>query len=68
MMVNPVHGEVYTIQHCEIKFVSDMWQVGGFLRVLHHDIAEILLKVALNTMTLPQVTDYLNHIILWVVV
>ena len=42
----------------EIKFVSDLWQVGGFLRVLrfplpnktdHHDITEILLKVALNT-------------------
>jgi hypothetical protein len=34
----------------------------------HHDITEILMKVALNTMTLPQVTDYLNHIMLWVVV
>ena len=42
-----------------IKFVSDLRQVDGFLRVLwfpppkktdHHDIAEILLlKVALNT-------------------
>ena len=39
-----------------INFVSDLWQVGGFLRVLQfstnktdlHDIAEILLKVALN--------------------
>jgi hypothetical protein len=31
-----------------IKFVSDMGQVGGFLRVLH-DITEIVLKVALNT-------------------
>jgi hypothetical protein len=41
-----------------IKFVSDLRQVGGFLRVLpfsstnktdSHDIAEILLKVVLNT-------------------
>jgi hypothetical protein len=41
-----------------IKFVSDLRQVGGFLWVLQfsppiktdrHDIAEILLKVALNT-------------------
>ena len=51
-----------------LKLVSDVWQVGGFLRVLrspprwfmriqivctnkavHHDIAEILLKVTLNT-------------------
>jgi len=40
------------------KFVSDLRQVGGLLRVLtvsstnktdHHDITEILLKVALNT-------------------
>jgi hypothetical protein len=40
------------------NFVSDLRQVGGFLRVLsasstnkadRHDITEILLKVALNT-------------------
>jgi hypothetical protein len=29
---NPVHGEVYSIQHYVIKFVSDLLQVGGFLR------------------------------------
>jgi hypothetical protein len=55
---NPVDGEVYSIQHYVIKFVSDLRQVGGFLRVLRfpppikidrHDITEILLKVALNT-------------------
>ena len=28
------HGEVYSIQHYVIKIVSDMRQVGGFLRVL----------------------------------
>jgi hypothetical protein len=28
---NPVHGEVYSIQHYVIK-VSDLRQVGGFLR------------------------------------
>ena len=27
-------GEVYPIQHYVIKFVSNLWQVGGFLRVL----------------------------------
>jgi hypothetical protein len=32
--LNPVHGEVYSTQHYVIKFVSDMQQVGGFLRVL----------------------------------
>ena len=54
---NPVHGEVYSIQHYVIKFVSDLRQIGGFLRLLRfpltyktdrHDITEILLNVALN--------------------
>jgi hypothetical protein len=31
---NPVHGEVYLIQHYVITFVSDLWQVGVFLLVL----------------------------------
>ena len=31
---NPVHGEVYSIHHYVIKFVSDLRQVGGFLLVL----------------------------------
>ena len=30
----PCSGEVYSIQHYVIKFVSDLLQVGGFLRVL----------------------------------
>ena len=30
--LNPVHGEVYLIQHYVIKFVSDLGQVGDFLR------------------------------------
>ena len=55
---NPVHGEVNSIQHYVIKFVSDLRQGGGFLLVLwfpppkktdRHDITEILLKVALST-------------------
>jgi hypothetical protein len=56
--LNPDHGEVYSIQHYVIKFVSDLRQVSGFLWVLwfsppiktdRHDITEILLKVALST-------------------
>jgi hypothetical protein len=31
---NPVHCEVYSIQHYVIKFVSDLRQVGGFLWLL----------------------------------
>jgi hypothetical protein len=49
---------MYSTQRYVIKFASDLRQVSGFLRVLlisstnktdRHDIAEILLKVALNT-------------------
>jgi hypothetical protein len=31
---NAIHGEVYSIQHYVLKFVSDLRQVGSFLRVL----------------------------------
>jgi hypothetical protein len=55
---NPVHGKMYLIQHYLIKLVSDLRQVGGFSpgtpvsstnKTDCHDIAELLLKVALNT-------------------
>jgi hypothetical protein len=48
-------------KHYAIKFVSDLRQVGGFLCVLRfpppiktdsHNITEIYLKVALNTVIL----------------
>ena len=32
--LNYTHGEVYSGQHCVIKFVSDLRQVDGFHRVL----------------------------------
>jgi len=43
----------HSIQHCVIKFVSDLRRVSGFLcqSTDRHDITEILLKVALNTIT-----------------
>ena len=34
VITNPVHGEVYSIQIYVIKFLSDLRQVGGFLRIL----------------------------------
>jgi hypothetical protein len=34
VILKPAHGEVYSIQHYVIKFVSDLRQVCGFLRVL----------------------------------
>ena len=33
MSSNPVHGEVHSIQHYVIMFVSDLRQIGDFLRV-----------------------------------
>ena len=62
MSSNPAHGEMYSIQHYVITFVSDLRRVGGSLRRVLlffsinktelHDITEILLKVALHTITL----------------
>jgi hypothetical protein len=64
--------EVYKLQHYVIKLVSDLRQVGGFLRILrlsstnktdHHDITEVLLKVAFNTIKQKQKqTDYVGGI------
>ena len=51
MSSNPAHGEVYWIQHYVIKFVSDLWQVGGFLQVLRF-LPPIKLIAKLNTITL----------------
>ena len=34
MSLNPTHGEVFSIQHYMIKFVSDFLQIGGFLLIL----------------------------------
>jgi hypothetical protein len=49
-----------------IKFVSDLQQVGGFFRVLWfppHNITEILLKVALNTIKQETATTiWLKHL------
>ena len=47
----PAHGEVYSIQHYVMKFVSDL-VVSSINKTDNHDITEILLKVALNTITL----------------
>jgi hypothetical protein len=64
---NPVHSEVFLIQHYVIMFVSDLRKVSCFIWVSRfpqsikhdrHDITEILLKVALNTINQP------NHTIL----
>ena len=59
---NPVHGELYSIQHYVVKFVGDLrlrWfsldTPVSFINKNEQqaEIAEILLKVALNTITRP---------------
>ena len=72
------------VQHYVIKFVSDLRQVGGFLGVLRFsrpikltatNIAEILLKVTLNTTKQTNhttdatlTTMYLNHIVVVMII
>jgi hypothetical protein len=58
---NPAYCEVYSKQLFGIKFVSCLWQVWFSLgapvsstnKTYCHDIAEILLNVALNTINQP---------------
>jgi hypothetical protein len=58
--LNPANGEVYLIQHYVIKVVSGLRQVwfspgspvSSTNKTDCHNITEILLKVALNTITL----------------
>jgi hypothetical protein len=54
---HPFHGEVYSIQHHVIKFVSDLPRAGGFSpgtpvsstnKTDRQDITGLLLKMALN--------------------
>jgi hypothetical protein len=58
---NPADGQVNSIQHYVVEFVSDLRQVCCFLQVLQillqikltaTYLTEILLKVVLNTITL----------------
>ena len=49
-------GEVYSLQHYMIQFVSDLHKVSGTpvsstIKIVHRDVTEILLKMALNTIT-----------------
>ena len=61
-LFNPAHGEVYSIQHYVIQFVSDWWvslgtPVSPTNKTDHHDITETLFKVALNTITLTLISQ-----------
>ena len=53
--LNSAHGKVYSMQNYVINFASDIRQVSGVLQLIkidHHDMAELLLKVALITINL----------------
>ena len=65
---NPVHGEVYSIQHYVIKFcqwlVTDRrfslgTMVSSSNKTDRHDITEVLLKVAFNIISLKQTINVL---------
>jgi hypothetical protein len=75
MSSNPTYGEVYSIQHYVINvcqlLATGRWFSPGTLvsstnKTGHHDITEILLKVALNTITLnfffEWTIDVLDHV------
>jgi len=53
--LSPTHGEVYSIQHYEIKTLGAGWwfsqgtPISSTNKTDRHDMTEILLKVALNT-------------------
>ena len=67
---NPVHGEVYLIQHYVVKFVNDLSMIGRWFsapgtpvsstnKTDRHDITKILLKEALNTINQPMYVSIL---------
>jgi hypothetical protein len=46
---NPVHDKAYSIQHYVVKVISDLRQVGGFLRVLRFPLPTKLISTLLLT-------------------
>jgi hypothetical protein len=65
--------KMYSIQHYVIKFVSDLRQVGGFLRILLFpqpikltaNITVILLKVALNIINQTYIKVFTDVLLEW---
>jgi hypothetical protein len=63
---NHAHGEVYSMQHYIIKFVSDLRRslvfsgtaVSSTNKTDRHNITEILLKVALKTITIEMLRSW----------
>ena len=65
MSSNHAHGELYLIQHYEIKWQ----QAGGFLpkhdKTDRHDIAEIVLKVALSNIS-PNLVSKVSRVVFYI--
>ena len=68
-----LHGQVYSMQHYVIKFcqwlATGRWfspgaTVSSTNKTDHHDMTEILLKVALNTITLTLLIIHFNELII----
>jgi len=66
------HGEVCSIQHYVITFVRDLWQAGRWFSPVSSNnktdrryITGILLKVTLNTITLPRLYCKLSYMLLY---
>ena len=49
---NPAHVEMYSIQHFVIKFVSYLWQDGGFLLILLAPLSQKVVNRKLGRTTL----------------
>jgi hypothetical protein len=68
---NQVHGEVYSIQHYVIKFVSDLWQVSGYLWVLQFSPSIKLtdnwniVESGRSLIGIPNWNSHLSHEIIW---
>ena len=64
---NPVHGEMYLIQHNVLKFIRQWLATGGWFspgtavsansKTDHQDITETFLTVELNTITLNHLSE-----------
>ena len=69
---NPTYGEVYSIQHYVLKFVSDLrWfspgpPVSSTNETESRDITEILLKMALNTIILSLISEFIIIIVIYI--
>jgi hypothetical protein len=65
LIASPVHVKVYTIQHYVIKFVSDLRQVGIFIRLLRFPLNENYLKPKFILWYVLYIHNYYSFNIVW---